>query len=112
MYLPTEWGPRTRETTLLRDSASDPARGLGAMYDPASLYDSSRASVPGRWNYSKSLSDLTQGFRVGVIESGSIAMAISRWLRAGTLRGSVQQGCWLGAQAFGQTRVKNQFFNP
>ena len=74
----------------LCDSASDPARGLGAMYDPASLCDSARASVPGRWNYLESLSDLTQGFRVGVTESGSITMAISWRLRAGTLRGSVQ----------------------
>ena len=34
-------------------------------------------------------SDLTQGFRVGVTESGSVTMAISRWLKANTLRGSV-----------------------
>ena len=87
----TQPGPGLHDyTARLRDSANDPARGLGTIYDPASLCDSARASGPGYWNYSKSLSDLTHGFRVGVTESGSIVMATSRWLKADTLRGSVR----------------------
>ena len=83
-------GPgRHGDSARLRDSASDPARGLGATYDSVSLRDSAKASGSGCLNYSESLSDLTQGFRVGETESGSVTMAISRCLKADTFRGSV-----------------------
>ena len=82
-------GPGRRDDSAhIRDSASDPARGLGAIYDPVRLRDSAKASGSRRLDYSESLSDLTQGFRVGVTESGSVTMATSRWLRADTFRGS------------------------
>ena len=41
----------------LCDSASDPARGLGATYDTACLRDLARASGPGRRDYSARLRD-------------------------------------------------------
>ena len=84
-------GPGHRDySARLRDPASDPARGMGATYDSVSLRDSAKASGPGCLNYSESLSDLTQGFRVVVTESGSSTIATSGWLEAGTLRGSEQ----------------------
>ena len=104
---PGPQGPDAVTTRRVRDSASDPARGLGAIYDPAclrdparasglgrydyslSLRDSAKASGPRRSDYSGSLRDSTQGFRVGVTELGLVTMAISRWLRADTFRGSV-----------------------
>ena len=43
----------------LRDSASDSARGLGAIYDPACLRDPARASEPGSYDDSARLSDST-----------------------------------------------------
>ena len=48
-----------------------------------SLRDSAKASGPRCLDYSESLSILTQGFRVGVTESGSFIVAISRWIPSG-----------------------------
>ena len=47
------------------------------------LRDSAKASGPRCLDYSESLSILTQGFRVGVTESGSFIVAISRWIPSG-----------------------------
>ena len=53
-------GPGRRDySARLRDSASDPARGLGATYDPACLSDPARASGPVRRDYSTRLRDST-----------------------------------------------------
>ena len=47
------------------------------------LRDSAKASGPRCLDYSESLSILTQDFRVGVTESGSFIVAISRWIPSG-----------------------------
>jgi hypothetical protein len=83
-------GPRCRDDSAhLRDSASNPARGQGAIYDPMRLRDSAKALGLRRLDYLESLSDLTQGFRVRVTETGSIIVATSGWPNTDTLRGAV-----------------------
>jgi len=103
----TQPGPQDPDAmTTRRVSATPPATllgGLGAIYDPACLSDPARASRPGRrdflaslrdlakaleprhLDYSESLCGLTQGFRVGVTESGSITVETSGWPNADAL---------------------------
>ena len=101
---PGPQGPRHRDNSArLRDSASDPARGLGAIYDLVRLCDSAKASGPRRLDYLESLNDLTQGFRVRVTKSGLITVATSRWLNSDNLRGVVRRRYRLDVQASGWT---------
>ena len=83
-------GPgRHDDSARLCDSAIDPARGLGAIYDLVRLRDSAKASGPRGLDYLESLNDLTQDFRVKVTKSGSITVATSGWPDTDTLRGAV-----------------------
>ena len=46
MYLPVEWGPRTRETTLLGDSATTTRRaGLGCSQKGSSVDQDKRLQL-------------------------------------------------------------------
>ena len=49
MYLPPEWGPRTRETTLLGDSATTTRRaGLGCAWKGSSVDQDERLQLEAR----------------------------------------------------------------
>ena len=49
MYLPAEWGPRTRETTLLGDSATTTRRaGLGCAHNGSSMDQDERLQLEAR----------------------------------------------------------------
>ena len=49
MYLPAEWGPRTRETTLLGDLATTTRRaGLGCAWKGSSVDEDERFQLEAR----------------------------------------------------------------
>ena len=49
MYLPTEWGPQTRETTLLGDSPTTTRRaGLGCAQNGSSMDQDERLQLEAR----------------------------------------------------------------
>ena len=79
------------DSACLHDSASDPARGLGAIYDLVRLCDSPKASGPRHLDYSESLSGLTQAFGVRVTEFGSITVVTSGWPGTDNLRGQCDE---------------------